>query len=85
MDLLLYEKFKFERKNSHRHINHNIFSAALIKQKNENISTKKLSQIFKVKESEIEKELKQINEVDKPRTNRSKKLSQNFLELAKKK
>lgn len=85
MDLILYEKFHFERKNTHRHLKHNLFSAALIKQKNPDFSLKELSEVFNVSEDNIEKELKQLDEVDKPRSDRSKRLSENFLELARKK
>ena len=84
MDLILYEKFKFEQKNSHRHVNYNTFSAALIKHKNPEQPIEELEKIFNTTTKQIEKELKNLEEVDKPRTQRSQKLSQTFLELAKK-
>ena len=81
MDLLLYEKFKFEKemRNSNIKFNHVALGAALINQ-NSDIDLETISYAFNINESRIKKEIKNIGQIKNPKTDRSKK----FLELIKK-
>lgn len=81
MDLLLYEKFKFEKqiKNSNIKFNHVALGAALIHE-NSDIELKEISNAFNINESKIKKEIKNINHIKNPRSDKSKK----FLDLIKK-
>ena len=81
MDLLLYEKFKFEKemRNSNIKFNHVALGAALINQ-NSDIDLETISYAFNINESRIKKEIKNIDQIKNPKTDRSKK----FLELIKK-
>ena len=80
-DLLLYEKFKFEKqiKNSNIKFNHVALGAALISENSE-IEISEISSAFNVNESKVKKEIKNINSIKNPRSDRSKK----FLYLIKK-
>ena len=81
MDLLLYEKFKFEKqmKKSNIKFNHAALGAALINQ-NSDIELTDISNAFNVNESRIKKEIKNINQIRNPKTDKSKQ----FLDLIKK-
>ena len=81
MDLLLYEKFKFEKEmhNSKFKFNHVALGAALINQ-NSDIDLETISYAFNINESRIKKEIKHIDQIKNPKTDKSKK----FLELIKK-
>ena len=81
MDLLLYEKFKFEKqiRNSHIKFNHVALGAALVYE-NSDISLESISNAFNVNESRVRKELKNIENIRNPKSDKSKK----FLELIKK-
>ena len=81
MDLLLYEKFKFEKqiKNSNIKFNHVALGAALINQ-NSDIELETISNAFNINESRIKKEIKHINQIKNPKSDKSKK----FLDLIKK-
>ncbi|MEE1128736.1 MAG: DUF530 domain-containing protein [Methanobrevibacter sp.] len=81
MDLLLYEKFKFEKqiKNSNIKFNHVALGAALIHE-NSDIELEEISNAFLINESKIRKEIKNINHIKNPKSDRSKK----FLDLIKK-
>ena len=81
MDLLLYEKFKFEKqiKNSNIKFNHVALGAGLIHE-NSDIELEEISNAFNVNESKIKKEIKNINQIKNPRSDKSKK----FLDLIKK-
>ena len=81
MDLLLYDKFKFEKemRNSNIKFNHVALGAALINQ-NSDIDLETISYAFNINESRIKKEIKNIDQIKNPKTDRSKK----FLELIKK-
>lgn len=81
MDLLLYEKFKFEKqiKNSNIKFNHVALGAALIHQ-NADIELKTIGNAFNINESKIKKELKNIDTIKNPKSDKSKK----FLDLIKK-
>ena len=81
MDLLLYEKFKFEKemRNSNIKFKHVALGAALINQ-NSDIDLETISYAFNINESRIKKEIKHIDQIKNPKTDRSKK----FLELIKK-
>ena len=81
MDLLLYEKFKFEKqiKSSNIKFNHVALGAGLIHQ-NSDIELKEISNAFNINESKIKKEIKHIDNIRNPRSDKSKK----FLDLIKK-
>ena len=81
MDLLLYEKFKFEKqmKNSNIKFNHVALGAALI-HLNSDIELETISNAFNVNESKIKKEIKNINQINNPKSDKSKM----FLDLIKK-
>lgn len=81
MDLLLYEKFKFEKQSRSSNIkfNHVALGAALIHQNSE-IELEDISNAFNINESKIKKEIKNIDQIKNPKSDKSKK----FLELIKK-
>ena len=81
MDLLLYEKFKFEKqiKNSNIKFNHVALGAGLILE-NSDIEIKEIRNAFNVNESKIRKEIKNIDTIRNPRSDKSKR----FLDLIKK-
>ncbi|WP_407453992.1 DUF530 domain-containing protein [Methanobrevibacter sp.] len=81
MDLLLYEKFKFEKeiRNSHIKFNHVALGAALVYE-NSDISLESISNAFNVNESRVKKELKNIDSIKNPKSDKSKK----FLDIIKK-
>lgn len=81
MDRLLYEKFKFEKqiKNSNIKFNHVALGAALI-YSNSNIELGEISNAFNINESRVKKELKNIDQIKNPKSDKSKK----FLDLIKK-
>ena len=81
MDLLLYEKFKFEKqiKNSNIKFNHVALGAALINQ-NSDIELAEISNAFNINESRIKKEIKNIDLIKNPKSDKSRK----FLDLIKK-
>ena len=80
-DLLLYEKFKFEKqmRNSNIKFNHVALGAGLVCQ-NSDIELEKISNAFNINESRIKKEIKNINQIKNPRSDKSKQ----FLDLIKK-
>lgn len=73
MDLLLYEKFKFEKeiRNSNIKFNHVALGAALIYQNSE-ISLENISNAFNVNESRIKKEIKNIESIKNPKSDKSR-------------
>lgn len=79
-DLILYEKFKFEKlmKNSNIKVNHPALGAAHL-HLNSGIDLEVISNAFNVNESKIKKEIKHIENIKNPKTDRSKK----FLDLIK--
>ena len=81
MDLLLYEKFKFEKqmKNSNIKFNHVALGAALI-HLNSEIELESISNAFNINESRIKKEINHIDQIKNPKSDKSKK----FLDLIKK-
>ena len=81
MDLLLYEKFKFEKqmRNSNIKFNHVALGAGLI-HLNSDIELERISNAFNINESRVKKELKHIDQIKNPKTDKSKK----FLDLIKK-
>lgn len=81
MDLLLYEKFKFEKqsRNSNIKFNHVALGAALIHE-NSDIELEEISNAFNVNESRVKKEIKHIEQIKNPKSDKSKK----FLDLIKK-
>lgn len=81
MDLLLYEKFKFEKqiRSSNIKFNHVALGAALINQ-NSGIELEDISNAFNINESRIKKEIKNIDNIKNPKSDKSKK----FLDLIKK-
>ena len=81
MDLLLYEKFKFEKqiRSSHIKFNHVALGAALINQ-NSDIELSQISNAFNINESRVKKEIKNIDNIKNPKSDKSKK----FLDLIKK-
>ncbi len=81
MDLLLYEKFKFEKqsRNSNIKFNHVALGAALIHLGSE-IEIEEISNAFNINESRIKKEIKHIDQIRNPKSDKSKK----FLDLIKK-
>ena len=80
-DLILYEKFKFEKqmKNSNVKFNHPALGAAHL-YLNSDIDMEKISNSLYVNESKIKKEIKNIESIKNPKTDKSKK----FLDLIKK-
>ncbi|WP_405320501.1 DUF530 domain-containing protein [Methanobrevibacter thaueri] len=81
MDLLLYEKFKFEKeiRSSNIKFNHVALGAALINL-NSDIELSKISNAFNINESRVKNEIKNIDTIKNPKSDKSKK----FLELIKK-
>ena len=81
MDLLLYEKFKFEKemRNSNIKFNQVALGAALINL-NSDIDLESISNAFNINESKIKKEINNINQIRNPKSDKSKK----FLDLIKK-
>ena len=81
MDLLLYEKFKFEKqmRSSNIKFNHVALGAGLIHQ-NSDIELEDISNAFNINKSRIKKELKHIDQIKNPKSDKSKK----FLDLIKK-
>ena len=81
MDLLLYEKFKFEKqiRSSHIKFNHVALGAALINQ-NSDIELSQISNAFNINESRVKKEINNIDNIKNPKSDKSKK----FLDLIKK-
>ena len=81
MDLLLYEKFKFEKemRNYHIKFNHVALGAALINL-NSDVELESISNAFNINESRIKKEIKHIDQIRNPKSDKSKK----FLDLIKK-
>jgi hypothetical protein len=81
MDLLLYEKFKFEREihSSHIKFNHVALGAALISE-NSDVELESISNAFNINESRIRKEIKHIDKIKNPKSDKSKE----FLDLIKK-
>ena len=81
MDLILYEKFKFEKqtRSSNIKFNHVALGAALIHE-NSDIEISAISNAFNVNESKVKKEIKNINNIRNPKSDKSKK----FLDLIKK-
>ena len=81
MDLLLYEKFKFEKqcRNSNIKFNQVALGAALIHLNGE-VELEEISNAFNVNESRVKKELKNIDQIKNPKSDKSKK----FLDLIKK-
>ncbi len=81
MDLLLYDKFKFEKqiKNSNIKFNHVALGAALIHE-NSDIELESISNAFNINESKVKKEIKNIDSIKNPKSDKSKK----FLDLIKK-
>ena len=80
-DLILYEKFKFEKlmKNSNIKVNHPALGAAHL-DLNSDIDLEDISNAFNVNESKIKKELKHIEKIKNPKSDKSRK----FLDLIKK-
>ena len=81
MDLLLYEKFKFEKqiKSSNIKFNHVALGVGLILE-NSDMDIKEISNAFYINESKVKKEIKNIDTIKNPRSDKSKK----FLDLIKK-
>ncbi|MBQ2652226.1 MAG: DUF530 domain-containing protein [Methanobrevibacter sp.] len=81
MDLLLYEKFKFEKQSRSSNIKFNYVAlgAALIHQHSD-IALEDISNAFNINESRIKKEIKNIDQIRNPKSDKSKK----FLDLIKK-
>ena len=81
MDLLLYEKFKFEKQSRSSHIKFNqvALGAALIHQSSE-VEIEDISNAFNVNESRIKKEIKHIDQIRNPKSDKSRK----FMDLIKK-
>ena len=81
MDLLLYDKFKFEKeiKSSNIKFNNVALGAALIHE-NSDIDLESISNAFNINESKIKKEIKNIDNIKNPKSDKSKK----FLDLIKK-
>ena len=81
MDLLLYEKFKFEKqmRSSNIKFNHVALGAALINL-NSDIELEAISNAFNINESRIKKEIKHINQIRNPKSDKSRQ----FLDLIKK-
>ena len=82
MDLLLYEKFKFEKlsRNSNIKFNHVALGAALIYQGCDDIEMDEIGNAFSINESRIKKEIKHIDQIRNPKSDKSRK----FLDLIKK-
>ena len=81
MDLVLYEKFKLEKliKNTKMKINYPALGAGLIHKTTE-IPIENIGNALNINNSKIKKEIKNIETIRKPKTEKSKK----FLELIKK-
>ncbi|SDA70564.1 DUF530 domain-containing protein [Methanobrevibacter millerae] len=79
-DLILYEKFKFEKlmKSSNIKVNHPALGAAHL-YLNSDIDLELISNSFYINESKIRKEIKHIENIKNPKTDKSKK----FLDLIK--
>ncbi len=81
MDLLLYEKFKFEKQSRSSNIKFNYVAlgAALICQ-NSDIAIEEICNAFNINASRVKKEIKHIDQIRNPKSDKSKK----FLDLIKK-
>ena len=81
MDLLLYEKFKFEKEihSSRIKFNHVALGAALI-HLNSDVELESISNAFNINESRIKKEIKIIDQIKNPKSDKSKE----FLDMIKK-
>ena len=81
MDLLLYEKFKFEKEIRSINIkfNHVALGAALINL-NSDIELSKISNAFNINESRVKKEIEHIDTIKNPKSDKLKR----FNELIKK-
>ena len=81
MDLLLYEKFKFEKqiRSSNIKFNHVALGAALVSE-NSDIGIEAISNAFNVNQSRVKKEINHIEQIKNPKSDKSKK----FLDLIKK-
>lgn len=81
MDLILYEKFKLEGliKKTNMKLNYPALGAGLIHQVSD-LEIEKIGNAFNINESKIKKELKNIEKIKKPKSDKSKK----FLEMIKK-
>ena len=81
MDLLLYEKFKFEKnmRNSNIKFNHVALGAALINE-NSDIELDAISNAFNINQSRVKKEIKHIDQIKNPKSDKSRQ----FLDLIKK-
>ena len=80
-DLLLYEKFKFEKqiRNSNIKFNHVALGAALIHE-NSDVSLEAISNAFNINESRVKKEIKNIDKIRNPKSDKAGQ----FLEIIKK-
>ena len=80
-DLLLYEKFKFEKqsRNSNIKFNYAALGAALIYQ-NSDLELEEICNAFNINVSRVKKEIKHIDQIRNPKSDKSKK----FLDLIKK-
>ena len=74
-DLILYEKFKFEKqmKNLSIKVNHSALGAAHL-HLNSDMGIESISNAFNVNESKIKKEIKNIDNIKNPKSDKSKKL-----------
>ena len=81
MDLLLYEKFKFEKqsRNSNIKFNYAALGAALISQ-NSDLELEEICNSFNINTSRAKKEIKHIDQIRNPKSDKSKK----FMDLIKK-
>ena len=81
MDLLLYEKFKFEiqSRSSNIKFNHVALGAGII-HLNSGIEIEKIGNAFNINDSKIKKEIKNIESIKNPKSDKSKQ----FLDLIKK-
>ena len=82
MDLLLYEKFKFEKeiKNSPIKFNH-VALGALLVHENSDISLESISNAFNINKSKVNKEMENIDKIKNPKSDKA----QIFVDLIKKK
>ena len=81
MDLLLYEKFKFEKEMHKSNIKFNqVALGAAIINLNSDVELETISNALNINESRIKKEIKNINKIKNPKSDKPKK----FLDLIKK-
>ena len=73
MDLLLYEKFKFEKqiRNSNIKFNHVALGAALIYE-NSDIPLKDIGYSLNINKSRINEEIKNIDKIKNPKSDKAK-------------